>query len=296
MKNPCFICRHAQEEKEGIMVRRSLVGLLILSCAVSSGFAQEKDVEGSADHALFTRMPGFYIDKYEVKDFDTYESTYIQGADAVWEGKMTFITYQLKEGAKAPSMVQIPLNFENAIKKIGGKVLVSSSKTGTAMQGKIEKQGAVTYVEAQAFNDGTRYWLIIVEKGAMKQDVVADASALSAALAATGKAVVDGLYFEADKAVLKSESGPAIDQVVKLMSQNPKLKVFVVGHTANAGSVESSVKLSDERAQAIVQMLVSKGVAASRLKAVGVGPYCPAASNRTEEGKALNRRVELVEQ
>jgi OmpA-OmpF porin, OOP family len=288
--------RHRQQQKEDFMVRRSLIVLLISLCAISSGFAQGKDIEGSSDHPLFTRMPGFYITQYEVKDFDKYESPYFQGADAVWEGKMTFISYDLKDGAKAPSMVQIPLNFENAVKKIGGKVLVSSAKAGNVMQGKIEKGGAVTYVEAQAFNDGTRYWLIIVEKGAMKQDVVADANALSAALAASGKAVVDGIYFEADKAVLKGESGPAIDQVVKLMSQNPKLKVFVVGHTANAGSVESSVKLSDERAQAIVQMLVSKGVAASRLKAVGVGPYSPAASNRTEEGKALNRRVELVEQ
>jgi OmpA-OmpF porin, OOP family len=277
------------------MIRRSLIGLLLLLCAVSFGFAQEKDVEGSADHPLFTRMPGFYIADYQVKDFDKYESG-LTGPDAVWEGKMTFITYEIKEGAKVPSMIQIPLNFENALKKIGGKVLLSSSKAGHAMQGKIEKKGAVTWVEATSFNDGRRYWLIIVEKGAMKQDVVADANSLKDSLAATGKAVVDGIYFEADKAVLKAESGPAIDQVVKLMNQNPKLKVFVVGHTANAGSVESSVQLSNDRAQAIVKMLVSKGVAVARLTAVGVGPYCPAASNRTEEGKALNRRVELVEQ
>jgi OmpA-OmpF porin, OOP family len=279
------------------MIRRTLIVLLIALCAAPFGFAQdETDIEGSADHPLFTRMPGFYIAAYEAKDFDRYESPYLTGADGVWEGKVTYITYSLKTGAKQPSMRQIALNYENALKKIGGKILVSVDKANLLMEGKVEKNGAVVYANVTAFNEGTRYWIYIIEKQAMKQEVFADAASLKASLAATGKAVVDGIYFEADKAALKPESGPAIDQVLKLMSQDPGLKLFVVGHTANSGSVESSVQLSNERAKAIVQMLVSKGVAAARLKAIGVGPYCPAASNRKEEGKALNRRVELVEQ
>ncbi len=279
------------------MVRRVLVCLLIVVCAVSQAFAQEEvDLEGRSDHPLFTRMPGFYISEYEVQDFERFESSYARGADAVWEGKSTRISYSLKTGAKQPSMRQIAMNYENALKKIGAKILVSAEREIRLMEGKVERNGAVLYVSVEAFNEGTRYSIHIIEKQAMKQEVVADAASLKASLAATGKAVVEGIYFEADKAVLKPESAPAIEQVVRLMSQDAALKLFVVGHTANVGSVETSVQLSNERAKAVVQMLVSKGVAAARLKPIGVGPYSPAASNRTEEGRSLNRRVELVEQ
>lgn len=280
------------------MERRVIISLLCVLCTGFIAFAQdETDVKGSADHPLFTRMPGFYIAEYDVKDFDKYEPGTLSGtADASWEGKMTFITYSIKTGAKQPSMLQIAQNYENALKKIGGKILYGTAKDGRTAQGKIEKGGGVTYVEACAFNEGSRYWLFIIEKGAMKQDVVADANALKASIAATGKAVAEGIFFEADKAVVKAESGPALDEIAKLLKQNPSLKLYVVGHTAASGTLESCLKLSSERADAIVKALVAKGVAVARLKAAGVGPYCPAASNRTEEGKAMNRRVELVEQ
>jgi OmpA-OmpF porin, OOP family len=164
------------------------------------------------------------------------------------------------------------------------------------MEGKIEKNGGVTYVDVSSFNEGTSYWVYVIEKGAMKQDVVADAASLRASLAATGKVVVQGIYFDADKATIRPESAPAIEEIVKLLKQDTKLALNVVGHTANSGTLESCLSLSNDRAKAIVAALVAKGISAGRLKAVGVDPYCPAASNRTEEGKALNRRVELVEQ
>ena len=72
--------------------------------------------------------------------------------------------------------------------------------------------------------------------------------------------------------------------------------MYVVGHTDNIGILEANLKLSADRADAVVKALTGKGIAASRLKASGVGPYSPVASNRTDEGKARNRRVELVEQ
>lgn len=275
------------------MYRRTLIGVLLLMFAVSFADAQEEvDVKGSADHPLFTRMPGYFISDYEAKEFDQYDS-YMTGAESTWEGKFTRLSYTIKTGATQPSMVQVARNYENAVKKIGGKVVVSE---GRVMEGKIEKNGGVTYVHAEAFNDGRNYTVVIVEKQAMRQDVVADAASLRASLASTGKVVVEGIYFEADKAVVKPESTPAIEEIVKLLKQDPKLALYVVGHTANVGTLESGLKLSNDRADAIVKILIGKGIAATRLKAVGVGPYCPAASNRTEEGKAKNRRVELVEQ
>jgi len=276
------------------MHRRTIVGFVLLFASALPGFGQEEaDVKGSRDHPLFTRMPGYYISDYGVKDFDQFTSPYATGKDQTWEGRITTLEYYVRTGAKQASMLQIARNYENAVKTVGGKILVNDSRV---VEGKIEKGGAVTYVHVEAFNDGRNYTVTIVEKGTMQQDVVADAAALGASIAATGKAAVYGIYFDTDKAVVKPESGPALDQITALLKQNGSLSVFVVGHTDNVGPLDHNLRLSTDRADAVLKALVGRGIAASRLRASGVGPWCPVASNRTEEGRGKNRRVELVEQ
>jgi OmpA-OmpF porin, OOP family len=274
------------------MSQRWVLVLCGLISAALQGIAQI-DTEGGKDHALFTRMPGFFISVYTQQDFGKCESPYLEGKDKVWEGKFTDITYALKDGARAPGMLSIERNYENAIKKVGGTILYSDDRV---VEGKIRRDGADTYVHIEAFNEGASYVVKIVEPKPMKQEVEADASALSTSIAQTGKAMVYGIFFDTGKAVVKPESEPSLKEIAKLLKQNEVLSVYVVGHTDYVGSLESNLKLSSDRADAIVRALIGKGVAASRLKPVGVGPYCPVASNRTEEGKARNRRVELVEQ
>jgi len=270
------------------------IGLLLLFGACSLGLAQnETDVEGSLDHPLFTRMPGYYVSSYEVKEFDRYTSAYLSGQDENWEGRVTSLGYSIRTGATMASMLQIARNYENAVKKIGGKILVSD---GRVIEGKLEKKGGVTYVHIEAHNDGRDYQVVVVEKGEMKQDIVADAAALSASIAATGKAAVYGIYFDTGKSVVKPESNPSLEEITKLLKQNGGLALYVVGHTDNVGALDYNLKLSADRAEAVVKALIGRGIVASRLKGAGVGPFCPVASNRTEEGKAKNRRVELVEQ
>lgn len=253
----------------------------------------ETDIEGSRDHPLFTRMPGYFISSYEVKEFDRVTSAYLSGEDENWEGKVTRLGYDVKTGAVQASMLQIGRNYENAVKRVGGKILVSE---GRVVEAKILKGGGITYIHAEAFNDGRNYGITVVETKPMKQDVVADASALSADIAATGKAAVYGIYFDTGKSVVKSESNPSLEEIAKLLKQQAALTLYVIGHTDNVGALDYNLKLSADRADAVVKALVARGIAASRLKAGGVGPYCPVASNRSEDGKAKNRRVELVEQ
>ncbi|MDP2364373.1 MAG: OmpA family protein, partial [Ignavibacteria bacterium] len=183
-------------------------------------------------------------------------------------------------------------NYENAVKKLGGKTLLAD---GRIYHGKIEKNKGVTYISAEAFNEGRDYTLIIVENKPMEDEITVDAAALNKGISETGKIAVYGIYFDSGKSVIKPESKPTVDEIVKMLQQNPKLKIFVVGHTDSDGSVESNMKLSSDRAAAVVKALTENEIQATRLKSSGVGPYCPVESNHTDEGKAKNRRVELVE-
>ncbi len=106
-----------------------------------------------------------------------------------------------------------------------------------------------------------------------------------------------GIYFDTGKSTIKPESAQAIGEIAKLLKADPGLKIFVVGHTDNQGGVESNIKLSQDRGEAVLQALVrDHGIAANRLGSYGCGLFTPVASNDTEEGRAKNRRVELVKQ
>jgi OOP family OmpA-OmpF porin len=113
----------------------------------------------------------------------------------------------------------------------------------------------------------------------------------------TGRIALYGIQFDFNKADLKPESEPTITQIVKLLKDSPSLKLLVVGHTDNVGTYEFNQDLSQRRASTVVKELNTKhGIAANRLSAHGASFISPVATNKTDPGKALNRRVELVEQ
>ena len=131
----------------------------------------------------------------------------------------------------------------------------------------------------------------------MKQEVRADAQFMADGIASSGRVAVYGIYFDFDKAEVKPESAPALSEIAKLLAGKPRLTVFIVGHTDNVGGVDYNMRLSQARAEAVVTALTTQhSVHPQRLLAFGVGPLAPAAPNTTEEGRAKNRRVELVEQ
>lgn len=276
------------------MPRSIRYAVLAMAMVVVSGAAraEEKDFEGSSDHPLLTRMPGYFISSYEVREWDSLESAYATGPDARWEGKTTRIGYTVQPGGRQVSMAQIARNYEAALKKAGARVLYAEGNITCA---RLERGGTKTWVQAGAYNEGSVYDLLIVEAGGLAQEVVADAAALKQGLAAEGRVALYGLYFDSGKAVVKPESEPTLVQLVKLLKQEARLSVFVVGHTDTDGSLEANQKLSADRAAAVVATLTARGIDAKRLKSAGVGPHSPVATNRTAEGKAKNRRVELVE-
>jgi outer membrane protein OmpA-like peptidoglycan-associated protein len=120
---------------------------------------------------------------------------------------------------------------------------------------------------------------------------------MSKGLASEGKVALYGLYFDTDKAEVKSESKPQLTQMAALLQKDTSLKVYIVGHTDNQGQLSRNVTLSQQRADAVVKALVTDyKINAARLVAKGVASFSPVASNDSSEGRAKNRRVELVKQ
>jgi OOP family OmpA-OmpF porin len=273
-------------------IRTWVIAFAFMALAgVTTAWAQN-DAEGSRDHPLITRMPGYYIDSYQVDEFAGYDPTVIDGKDVHWEGKMYSISYYRKEGATQVSMLQIVRNYQSALKTAGAMVLGSD---GRRLAAELRKGGAMTGVYVEAFNEARNYQVTIVETQAMRQDVTADAAAMGKAIAETGKVVVYGIYFETGSATIKPESEPALVEMTKLLNNSREMDAFVIGHTDNTGTLDLNLKLSADRADSVVKALVARGISPRRLKAAGVGPYCPVSPNTTEEGKAQNRRVELVQ-
>lgn len=276
-------------------IARILLSIACLSLLIAGAArAQEPDAEGCKDPALFNRMPGYRIQRCEEKEFDAHTFRNAKGQEVSVEGHVHEVRYTLQEGAKEATRLQLFRNYQNAVTKIGG-TLLSSDDDGNAYL-KVVKDGKEIWVHVSAYI--TSEWMLyVVEKQAMNQDIVANAEALAGDLKSTGHTAVYGIYFDTGSSVLKPESEAALGEIAKLLKGDATLKLHVVGHTDNVGTTEANMKLSQARAEAVVQALVTKhAIAATRLKASGVGPLAPVASNDAEEGRAKNRRVELVKQ
>jgi OmpA-OmpF porin, OOP family len=272
------------------LLRLTLVTFVTLTATVP---ALAQDMEGSKDHPLITRMPDYYISQYTVEEFAGFDPTVVGGPPVRWEGKKYSIQYSRKEDAPTISMLQVSRNYAAAVTKAGGKILGSDERRVAA---EIARGNALKGVYVEAFNEGRIYQLVIVESGEMTQQVTADAAAMARDITSTGRTAIYGIHFDTGSAVIKPESEAALVQMTKLLTDSPRLNAYVVGHTDNVGSLETNLKLSAARAEAVVKALIARGIAPARLKSSGVGPYSPVAANDSDDGKAQNRRVELVAQ
>ena len=138
---------------------------------------------------------------------------------------------------------------------------------------------------------------IVMAKGAVdlyERNTTDYASAVEKAIAETGKFVTNDILFETGKATLKPESMDEIRKVADYMKKNPSARFEVQGHTDNQGSDKVNDPLSQQRAEAVVKALEGEGVDPFNLRPVGKGSHEPVADNKTEEGRAKNRRVEFI--
>ena len=121
-----------------------------------------------------------------------------------------------------------------------------------------------------------------------------DAAAMQSEVSTAGSVALYGIQFDHDKASLRPESTATIDEIVKMLTSDAGLTIYVVGHTDDVGALAYNQALSQRRAQTVVDALTAEGIASARLTALGVGPAAPVGSNDTDQGRALNRRVAIV--
>lgn len=145
---------------------------------------------------------------------------------------------------------------------------------------------------------GNYAFVRVVESKAVDSDkiVFVDATAMAQSLAGSGRVALYGILFDTDKADIQPASRPTLDEMVKLMRNQPQLKLQVVGHTDNQGGEAHNKDLSQRRSVAVVAALVQAGIDPRRLTHRGAGLAEPVAPNDSDAGRAKNRRVELVKQ
>jgi len=246
----------------------------------------QEDMEGCRDSALVTRMPGSILANCDNKEYEQFDIT-VSGKDDAKpkhvEGEYHSLNYNTREGV---SEIQVFRNLETALRNGGFEIVYESSP------GYISAKKGKTWVVIE--NSGSYYYETIVTEQEMKQEVTADASSLKDELDKSGHVAVYGILFDTGKATLQPSSEDTLNQIVKLLQDNPDLKLRVEGHTDNVGSAPSNQALSEKRAQSVKAWLVSHGIVADRLTAEGFGGTKPVADNSTNEGRAKNRRVELA--
>ena len=270
--------------KRIIHIVAGIVCMSILAVGVATG--QEKDAKSCNDHQLISRMNNYYISFCE-KSFNSFEFFVKEGTKTL-EGEMTKISYYVQEGSPQPSFLQIRRNYGNAVRNIGGAILYDDDRRGTF---RVTKGGREAWIALEAFNEGRNYDLVIIEMAPMTQEVTADAM-----YDALNKDGFMALYinFDTGKSDIKQESMAIIEQIAALLRAHPELKVSIEGHTDNAGTPQKNKVLSAQRARSVMNATVQKGVAVTRLTAIGWGQERPLADNRSEDGRAKNRRVEIV--
>ncbi len=249
------------------------------------------------------------------------------------EGQVTRVTYRLPDAQR--SSLEVLRNYETFFKSNGWEIAWQASgkaQLGTAfphlyqslkdndqlfcysdaaehfLVAKKADEGLTAALFVTKFENGLRR-KITVDKGdpilqldviqTKKMDekmVTVTSSEMAKSIESGGRIALYGIYFDFNKADLKPESEPTLVEISKLLKEKSALKLLVVGHTDSVGGFESNRELSQRRAASVVTALTAKyGVSSARLSSFGASYAAPVATNETEDGRAKNRRVELVE-
>jgi len=312
---------------------RTISLAMALATLLSPRLARAADVEGSRDHPLVSRIPGSEIRQYEQAKFGQVVLPVGKAtgkgkfADQVTsEGKVTRVAYRLPADR---SPLEAYRQYRAALTTAGFELLWSCERQSACgnwfaqnfnglpgekrvfggeaiaekeeyyLAARLRRPEGDVVVQVLAYPTvprGTGYARVrVVETRPMEAGLVTvDADAMKRDIERTGRVAIYGITFDTDSATIAPESNATLDEMAKLLKGSGGLSVFIVGHTDGTGSFDHNLGLSRRRAAAVVEALVQRGIAQTRLAAHGVGPLAPVGSNETDEGRGRNRRVEMV--
>lgn len=180
---------------------------------------------------------------------------------------------------------------------VGIKINMGSGSLGGTFYIAAKKGNVYIAVSGKRYSDNETVVLLdVIETEEMEDNLITvNADFIADKLFKEGKIALQGILFDHNKATIKDESKPLLEEIAKFLKANPAVVIFVVGHTDMTGEVQYNIDLSNQRAKAVIDYLINNyQIAGSRLSPYGVGPLSPVDNNTSESGKANNRRVELV--
>ena len=267
---------------------RHLIVLLSV-CTFAFGQPQRPDAKGCKDPSILSRMTGCTILRCEVKEYNIHKMPIgkpnkFQDVEGAYEK----VDYMCPAGV---SGIQTFRNAENALKAKGYQIVYTDNYSNVRFT-LTAKQGAQW---VKVYSDGNQYQVTAVKQQELEQKMVAaTADGWADQIRQTGHASVYGINFDTGKATIRPDSAGVLNEVLLLLQKEPEWYMMVAGHTDNVGSDAINIQLSRQRAEAVAAWLTAKGIDRSRLVAAGFGSKKPLGENDSEEGRAKNRRVDLV--
>jgi OOP family OmpA-OmpF porin len=274
--------------------------LLGLAAPVIAQDAHE-DAAGCKDSSVLSRIPGCWIEACVAKDFDSLDIFRETEKPDVFdvtkgtpvEGQTMVIEYSCPTSVSA---LQIARNAERALTTAGYSLVMSGkviNNVGSHVPAVVARKGG-QWVQVLTDTDGRAYLMSAVKESEMSQVMTADATTMAAAIEKTGHMAIYGIAFDSGQSTIKPESDATLAEIVTLLTKNPSWRMRIEGHTDNVGTTALNTSLSIRRAAAVQAWLAAHGVDGTRLTHEGYGASRPVGDNATEDGRARNRRVELV--
>lgn len=281
------------------MIKRKITELFVFLILAFFFFNSNCLAQESIEHPMVKKMPGFELVETLSKksDFSTFEfrikenkkTTTVEKKGRYWKLHYENRTNKGKIDKKV-SKIDIMNNYRFAAKEMSGKVFYAERGKITftlPLNGGGKLWGYVTALDGN-------YDLIIIEEEGFEKQLVFSADQMKRTLDSLGTISIYGINFDTAKDRLKPDAEKVLAEIVKLMLNYPELKIEIQGHTDNVASADYNLGLSNKRANTVKDYLLLFGAEKNRMVSKGYGLTKPITTNDTEEGRALNRRVELV--
>lgn len=289
--NSQTITKYSKLQHKTNNMKNSLTKLLTITVFLIPLFNWAQD--NCKEPSYLNKIEGFELTSCQNSEYNDFEFSYFDLKDKNVTMKKGGVYYRLKYDKsetenRTVSGIYIRQNYLNAVMKVKGENL---SRDKDFFKFKHDNKFIYMQIQYAVDSDEQGYIVHIIEESDMKQEVELS---IKDAIVKDGKIPLYGIFFDTDKSVIKPESDKELTALVTYLKENPTTNIFIVGHTDNIGDFSHNLNLSKDRATAVVNYLVSKGISKSQLTAEGVGPLCPITTNKNESGKKKNRRVEIV--